>query len=198
MFVQIITGRTTDPDGLRRQFDRWVEELRPGAVGFLGSTGGITPDGRFITLARFADEAAARANSDRPEQTAWWNETEKYLEGAEFAESTDVESMLGGGSDQAGFVQVMQGQVRDRAKMDALTATMTARLPALRPDLLGSTTVWLPGGRYADVAYFTSEADARAGEAKPLPDDIAALMSEWQAIAGEITYLDLTEPWLVS
>jgi hypothetical protein len=38
-----------------------TEELRPGARGFLGSTAGVSADGTFVVLARFADEAAARA-----------------------------------------------------------------------------------------------------------------------------------------
>ena len=32
MFVQIIEGRVADPDGLRRQMDTWMSELRPGAA----------------------------------------------------------------------------------------------------------------------------------------------------------------------
>ena len=40
MFVQVIKGRTSDADGLRRQDERWRAELRSGAKGFLGSTFG--------------------------------------------------------------------------------------------------------------------------------------------------------------
>ena len=31
MFVQAIEGRVADPEGLRRQLERWMSELRPGA-----------------------------------------------------------------------------------------------------------------------------------------------------------------------
>ena len=34
MFVQVIKGRTEDAVGLRRQLDRWRDEVRPGAIGF--------------------------------------------------------------------------------------------------------------------------------------------------------------------
>ena len=77
MFIQVITGTVTDPEGLRRQSDRWQDELRHGAIGYLGATAGVTNDGRSIAMIRFDSEASARANSERDEQGAWWAETEK-------------------------------------------------------------------------------------------------------------------------
>ena len=53
MFVQVIKGTTNDPAALRSRSDRWRDEVRPGATGFLGSTGGVTDDGTFILFARF-------------------------------------------------------------------------------------------------------------------------------------------------
>jgi hypothetical protein len=48
--------------------DRWVKQLVPGAEGWLGSTAGLTEDGRLVALARFETGEAAQHNSDRPEQ----------------------------------------------------------------------------------------------------------------------------------
>src|SRR5262245_742418 len=121
MFVQVIKGHTSDPAGFIRQGESWQSDVRPGAIGYLGSTGGVAEDGTFIVLARFADEASARANSERPEQGAWWEETSKYVDGeASFRESSDVRTLFDGGSDDAGFVQIMEGSVSDRAKADAM------------------------------------------------------------------------------
>ena len=72
MFVQVIQGRVSDPAAMRAQMDKWLAELAPGATGWLGSTGGVTDDGQAIALVRFESEEAAQANSDRPEQGAWW------------------------------------------------------------------------------------------------------------------------------
>ena len=72
MFVQVIKGRTSDPEGLQRQAQRWISEVRPDAIGYLGGTFGVADDGTFVVLARFEDESSARANSERPEQQAWW------------------------------------------------------------------------------------------------------------------------------
>ena len=51
MFVQMIEGRVSDREGLHRQMDQWMGDLRPGATGFLGSTVGVTDDGYGIAFA---------------------------------------------------------------------------------------------------------------------------------------------------
>lgn len=38
MFVQVIKGKTKDPEGMRRQGERWKEQVGPVAKGFLGGT----------------------------------------------------------------------------------------------------------------------------------------------------------------
>ena len=91
VFVQVIQGQVTDAGKVRAALDRWAQELAPGATGWLGSTAGVTEDGRFIALARFESEQAARRNSDRPEQDRWWAETSKLFTGeASFKDSVDV------------------------------------------------------------------------------------------------------------
>src|SRR3954452_23708633 len=114
MLVQIIQGKVKDADLLRRQVERWRQEIKPGAKGYLGYTGGLTPDGRYIGVARFESREAAEANSRRTEQDAWWNETAKGFDGEPtFVDCTDVDMVLGGGSNDAGFVQVIQGRAKD-------------------------------------------------------------------------------------
>ncbi len=200
MFVQVIQGRTSDQEGLRRQLDRWMDEVRPGATGYLGTTAGVAEDGRVFVLARFADEAAARANSARGEQDAWWNETEKFLDdGASFTDYTDVDVVGGGGSDDAGFVQVMQGTATDRARLRELEARLMPQLMTMRPDVLGMLRCW-DGDTFTQVVYFASEAEARAGERAELPDDAPEMaeVGEMMSLVGEITYLDLKDPILRS
>lgn len=120
MFVQVIKGRTSDPEGLQRQVQRWISDVRPDAIGYMGGTFGIADDGTFVALARFEDESSARANSERPEQHAWWEETARLNDGdPTFRESSDVTTLFDDGSNDAGFVQVMEGTVSDRAKAEA-------------------------------------------------------------------------------
>ncbi|MGH2818982.1 MAG: hypothetical protein ACRDJS_11095, partial [Actinomycetota bacterium] len=133
MFVQVIQGRATDPAGLKKEWDRWDQEIKPSVEGYLGGTAGVTADGEFIALARFESEEAARANSDSAEQSAWWEETSQYLADPMFHDCTEVELVKDGGSDEAGFVQVIQGKVTDVAKARELDARMEDQLRELRP-----------------------------------------------------------------
>jgi hypothetical protein len=197
MFVQIIQARTNDPDGVRRQADEWHRRLRPGAVGYLGTTAGVTGDGTVLVLARFADEAAARANSERPEQGEWWAGMAEHLDGeATFRESSDTKVLFGGGSDDAGFVQVMIGRVKDRAALEAFQSPeMEAQLHAARPDLLGGIEVFLPDGEYVQLAYFTGEEAARAGEAST---DFAGPQQQYMDLFTDLAFHDLRDPILES
>jgi hypothetical protein len=199
MFIQVIRGTVADLEGLRRQVERWQEELRPGATGYLGTTAGVTGDGRLVVMARFESVEAAARNSQRAEQGNWWAETEKCLHTVSFQESVAVDTLLGGGKDNAGFVQVLRGRVKDPQKLDALgsrKAEIEAALRAARPDVIGDVMVMTSDGAYIEAVYFSSEAEARRNEARPLPDEMAALMGEFDAAIAIDEYLDLGDPWL--
>ncbi len=203
MFAQVITAKVTDREALERQVDKWEQEIRPIAEGFLGSTSGVTDDGRLIVMARFESEEAARRNSERPEQDAWWGETEKLLSDVEFKDSVKVFTMRGGGSDDAGFVQVMRGRVVDEAKMNEMESRIGEFEEALsrhRPDVLGDCTVVHGDGTFSDFVYFTSEEEARQNESRrPQPgDDAGALFEEWQSLMEDMRYIDLRDVLLDS
>lgn len=70
MFVQIIRATVSDPGAIDGTFNHWSKELAPGASGWLGTTGGVTNDGQLFIMVRFESAEAARANSERPEQTS--------------------------------------------------------------------------------------------------------------------------------
>jgi hypothetical protein len=196
MFIQVIQGRTSDADGLRAAVDRWEKDVAPGALGWLGSTGGVTEDGRAIAVVRFESEEAARRNSERPEQDQWWRETERLFDGgATFRESSDVVVDLQGDPDRAGFVQVMQGRTSDPARARELMAQDPEMWAKFRPDVLGSVEILNDGGAYTMVLYFTSEADAREGERKEVPPELKATMDEMDKLTvEEPEFFDLKQP----
>jgi hypothetical protein len=198
MFVQIIQGEVSDPARIRAQFDKWVADLAPGSVGWLGSTSGVTDDGRFIALARFESPEAAQQNSDRPEQTAWWQETSSVFTGEPtFQDSTAVEVDMFGDPGRAGFVQIMQGRSSDLDRLRELMANDPTDLQEHRPDILGTISVAHDDGAWTMAVYFTSEQAAREGERKDPPPQRQETIKEMEALAvGETAYFDLKQPWL--
>jgi len=200
MFVQVIQGKTSDSERLAAAVDRWRQEQAPDATGWLGTTGGTTADGRFIAVARFESEEAARRNSERPEQDHWWAETEKLFDGgASFLESTDVTEDLRGAPDEAGFVQIMQGRGSDPERAKQLMAQDSDKWAAVRPELIGSVAVGHDDGAYTMVMYFTSEAEAREGERKEIPAELRANMEELNKLAiGQPEFFDLQKPLIHS
>jgi hypothetical protein len=200
MFVQVIQGQVADAEKIRAALDRWAQELAPGSTGWLGTTAGVTEDGRFIALARFTSEEAARRNSDRPEQDRWWAETAKLFTGeATFKDSSDVTVDVTGDPDKAGFVQVIQGRGSDPDRARELMEQDSSAWAAFRPEILGSLAVGHEGGAYTMAVYFTSEAAAREGERKQPPPELQAQMDEMAALSvGEPEFFDLKQPWLHS
>jgi hypothetical protein len=200
MFVQVFQGPVSDPVQVKELLDRWVAELGPSADGWLGSTAGVTDDGWFVGLARFDSESAARHNSERPEQGEWWSELEKlFTSEPAFHESIDVVVDEQGDLDSAGFVQVMQGRTSDAARARELTAGDDPAWRDYRPDVLGSLLATHGEDAWTMVIYFTSEADARAGEQKEPPESVREAMAELDSLAvGETTFIDLKDPWLAS
>ena len=200
MFVQVIRGRVSSPEQVHAALDQWSGQLAAGAEGWLGSTAGVTADGRFVALARFESAEAARRNSDRPEQGQWWAETSKLFSGeVTFGDSSDVTVDVHGDPGQAGFVQVMQGRVSDLGRARELMAQDPDDWAAFRPDVIGSVTVGHEGGAYTLAFYFTSEQAAREGERKEQPAQLKAQMEEMSRLElGEPEFLDLQRPWLYS
>jgi hypothetical protein len=194
MFVQIIQGTVTDADALQRSVERWRKEIKPGAHGYLGSTGGVTPDGRGVTMVRFESEADAQANSDRAEQAAWWNEASKaFGDDVTFHNCTEVESLLGGGNNSAGFVQVLQGHTNDQAEMRRIGIASQDELHALRPDLQGVVVAFHGDGGFSQFLYFSSEEAARVGE-KAMQDKPELSERLRSTIDGDLTFFDLKKP----
>ena len=198
MFVQVFQGRVSDPARVRAQLEKWVAEVAPQAPGWLGSTAGVTDDGQLVGVARFESEDAARKNSDRPEQGAWWDEMAAlFTNEPVFHNSTEVVLDTQGDPAQAGFVQVMQGRTSDPARSRELMADNPVDWASFRPDILASLYLMHEDDGWTMVNYFTSEAEAREGEQKEAPPELQAMMEELNSLSiGEPAFLDLKDPWL--
>lgn len=198
MFVQVIQARVKDEAAAEAAMQAWERDLKPSAKGWLGTTRGRTADGQWVTVVRFASEADARANSARPEQSTWWEGFSKTLAGeATFFDANEVDTFGKGGSDDAGFVQIMKGRATDKARMKEIDKKMESATGDWRPDVIGGITAW-NGDDFATVIYFTSEAEARKGEAASVDGEMKVLMDEMGSLMGDVTFIDLTEPQLTS
>lgn len=196
MFVQIIRAKPSgNPSAVLEALDRWDKELRPGAKGFLGSTAGVTPAGEAVLIARFEDAEAAAANSSRPEQGKWWAQLEPELSNVEFFDSAEVDEFLGGGSDDASFVQVMVGKA-DRNEALAAMSGADELLRKERPEVLGGFAAWVGDGRFFQTVYFSSEAEARQGESREASPEVQEQMARLNDILDVEEYLDLPSPRL--
>jgi hypothetical protein len=201
MFAQVIQGRTSDPEVVQAVTDRWLHELAPEAIGWLGTTAGATDDGHLVVVARFESADAAARNSARPEQDRFWQETRRLLDAEPTVlDSSDVTVETVGDPDRAGFVQVMQGRTADPARVRELMAHFPLdAMKEFRPDILGSVMINHAEGRWTQVLYFTSEAEAREGERKETPPQWQATMAEMMELeVGEPAFLDLRRPVLHS
>jgi len=200
VFIQVIHGEVSDAGEARAAHERWLEECAPGAVGWLGTTAGVTDDGQMVVLARFESADAAARNNDRPEQDAWWTQASKIFTGeVTFQNSTYVSADVTGNPDEAGFVQIMQGHGSDPERARELMNTDSFDWAAFRPELLGSVSVEHEGGAWTMAIYFTSEKAAREGEQKEPPAELKAQMDELNSLmTGPPTFFDLKDPWLSS
>jgi hypothetical protein len=199
MFIQMIQGTCRDSDALRQQIDLWRRELGPKAEGWLGGTYGLTDDNTFVGMVRFDSREAAARNSTRPEQGAWWAQTEKCFAGpVTFHDCDDAMTFLDGGADDAGFVQVIQGRLTDPEPFRRLTELPMDLLHQTRPEIIGGVMAMAEDGTFTETVAFRSEEAAREGERQEMPDEIRQTFDEQMAQMQDVTYLDLRHPWFAS
>lgn len=199
MFIQVIQGRCNDVDRIHGQMDRWHETLEDGATGFLGATYGLTDDGEFIGVVRFDSRESAMANSGRPEQGAWWEETASCFDGEPtFHDCDDVHMLLDGGSDDAGFVQVIQGRISDPERFGMMMDEPMDLLHRMRPEIIGGTMAVDADGFFTQTMAFTTEDAAREGERQEMPPEMSQRMADMTRAMTDVSFHDLHHPWFTS
>ncbi len=193
MFIQIMQGKCTRQDELHALADEWLRDLSPGATGWLGGTYGFTDDDMFVGVVRFESRDAAMANSERPEQGAFAERMGELMDGpVEFHDSDDVTLLLDGGSDDAGFVQMIRGKVDDPARLKSMLAnTDTSPRDAARHRRRAPSRS-STDGTFTECVAFTSEEAARAGEQVEPPEE---MRDDMEYAMQDATFYDLRHPW---
>ena len=197
MFIQMVQGSCSRQDDMRMLVDNWCTDMAT-PPGWLGGTYGFTDEGNFVGVVRYDSREACLATCARPEAGMWWAGALDCFEGMpELHESSDTMMMLDGGSDDAGFVQIMRGRVGNVDKLRRMTGDteMTAMLHQARPDIIGGTLAIEADGTFIETIAFTSEDEARVAEKQDMPAEVMADMAEAMA---DVQYVDLHRPWFRS
>jgi hypothetical protein len=196
MFIQVIQAKSTRRDEVHQLMQEWRDLADNESSGWLGGTYGFTDDDEFIGVVRFESKEKAMANSARPETDAMAQKMAALMEGPpEFHDCDDVTSWMDGGSDDAGFVQIMRGKTDNPDQIKDLMSRDTAELRERRPDIIGGTLGIESDGTWTQTIYFTDEASAREGEKNEPPEE---MQNELQSAFGDVTYYDLHDPWFQS
>jgi hypothetical protein len=101
---------------------------------------------------------------------------------------------MDGGSDDAGFVQVIRGRTDDPGRIKAMLADTTT-LHEMRPDILGGTLAIEADGTFTETIAFRDEAAARQGEQMEPPPEVRA---ELESMMVGARFYDLHDPWFES
>ena len=199
MFIRVIQGRATNPPGIRRDLGRWQRLLAADADGWLGSTAGITDDGWSVTVVRFASEAQARRNSDRPEQREWWRDASQHLARVVVHDASMIHLDQDGGAGEAGFVRVVQGHSDDLARMVRAVPGQEA-LSGQAPHILGMTVAEHADrpGDFTQIVYFSSEQDARRLEQESPIEAEEPAQENHRGLMADLRSFDLRDPQMLS
>lgn len=195
MFIRVIEGHGDDREALRRIADRWGTNVRGVVPGCVGATMGCADDGTFLAILRFESTDAAAEQATLPSSIRWIDElTAALLSPPQIEDHPEVDVFAGGGSAEAGFVQVVRGRALDKTELKEIEWQILEWFPGLRPDYFGSWMAWNES-RFTEVAYFASAAEAHAGEQRVAESEHSGDFEQWLDGITDVRYVDLHEPW---
>ncbi len=64
----------------------------------------------------------------------------------------DVDVIFDGGSNEAGYVQIMQGRAKNQEHMRREQKELEPELRKVRPDLIGGTVAWHGDGNFTKLS----------------------------------------------
>lgn len=198
VFLQIIQAPAANPTGVRQAWERWHDNVAPGAIGWTQSIAGITDDGEFIAVVEFVSEEAARNNEQRPEQDEWWRDMSAELQGdAAFHECSSVSQYGAALDDKVQVVQVVEGRA---AQIEGLLREVPQREHhhVVESDLgLSGGLIGIhDGGQFTEVVWYPSEDAARDPETGQFRERGVSMIEGLADHISDIRYLTLQDPWI--
>jgi hypothetical protein len=107
-----------------------------------------------------------------------------------FHDCGEVDVVFEGPSNDAGFVQVMQGRAKDQDTMRSRLKDLEPQLRTTRPDVLGVLVAWHGDGGFTQAVFFRSEQEARDNERAMANSELARELQN--LLDGEMTFYDFT------
>ena len=197
MFVLKVEARTARPDAVRQQVLAWPTDVGSNAPGWLGCTGGVSAEGDWIFLMRFASQEAAWITSDLPGYERWWRACRRHLETPPvFAESTRVSGILRGGSDAAAAVVITQGSAPPNRLRDSLRRLETVALTE-HVGVIGGFVACHDRERFTEALYLTSK-PAQFRQFATTSHLLGGFIDDRATAVRDVRVIDLDEPWLTS
>ncbi|MDQ3974861.1 MAG: hypothetical protein M3276_11180, partial [Actinomycetota bacterium] len=159
VFVQITQGTVRDAEQANDLYRRWLDDIAPGADGWLSLTAGVTEDDDIIAVTRFASELAARANSQRSEQTRWWDELNQQLVTPLVIHHCMAVATFGESRpDNPGFVQVVQGTTPGLSEvMERVAETEQHNIYEHYLDVIGGLIADHGDGGFSELIFYPSD-----------------------------------------
>jgi hypothetical protein len=195
MFVQVVRGVVAEPEAAFARLDQWLEDLAPGAPGWLGTTAGVTARRELVAFVRFATAADARANGDRLEQGQWWAGSVLLFTGDVSFDNYEDATVFGdGGSDAAGVVEVLRGRARHGTSAEELAGRLVQQAEERGRDqgLIGGLVGTRDDGSFTRASYY-----CRSALGRPLPPE-PALDLPASGRSTELQLLRLDRLWFGS
>lgn len=196
MILNITRFRGKDEEVVARAGEHFFREFLPAQPGWQGSVVGSTQDGTVVVAGLWESEQTLQRAGDALEREPWWDEFQGSLEGGLAAQTlSSARVALGALTPATGFVQLVEGRMRDTA--DALEGFERVRplLERHRPEISAMVLALAEDGTFAQLVAFTDEDAARAGEAAPRPEELVAAAQEMRGrVEGELRFTDVREP----
>jgi hypothetical protein len=195
MFILVVEGRVVAKALLRNSWDQLQSALAP-HKDWLRSAGGVDDHDRFVGTMDFRSVDAAEKILREPEIELWLKDLLEHLDSPERSSSSRCSVLIAPGEEPAGFLQFIRAEAVDLERFTAVNDAFQVEVRQHRPDVVGSSIVWLDDERFLETVLFTSEQDARSAESREFPGGIAGLFGELMQLMRNIDYMDVRDPWL--
>ncbi len=196
IFVQIVQGEVHHPERTRDHYERWFDQVAPGADGWLSSTAGVTEDNEFVAVVRFASELAVRANTQRPEHTRWWEEMQReFAAPATVHHCARVATFGESRPDHAGFAQVVQGTTGKLSEvLENVAETEQHHIYEHHLNVTGGLVADHGDHRFTELIYYPSDEAARHSGTEGLARKGVSLVERLAGVVADVRYFDLHDP----